>query len=309
MNILVTGGAGFIGSHVAEAYLAAGHEVTVVDNLSSGKREQVPAGAKFSQVSIEDADMESVFKSSPKVFDVVNHHAAQIDVRKSVADPKFDAHVNILGSLQLLECCRKYGVKKVIFASSGGTMYGECDQQPGREDKAPEPISPYGVSKLAVEHYLRFYEKIYSLDYTVLRYGNVYGPRQDPLGEAGVVAIFCGAILARKPVTIFGSGDQKRDYVYVKDVAQANVLALTRGSREILNVGTQQGASVNELFEMLQTISGYEQAPQRGAERPGELLTSVLETSKISRLFGWKPQTSFSEGVRLTYEYFEKIAL
>lgn len=301
MKILITGGAGFIGSHVAEACLAAGHDVTVLDNLSTGKRENIPKGVRFVEADLTGSGWESIFTERGG-FDVVDHHAAQIDVRKSVKDPVEDARINILGTLNLLENCRKQGVQKIVFASSGGTIYGEC-HEPADESKPANPLSPYGIAKLTVEYYLKFYAALYGLPHTVLRYGNVYGPRQDPLGEAGVAAIFCGAILRNSSVTVFGDGRQTRDYVYVKDVAQANLLALTKGANETLNVGTQRKVSVNELFEILKAASGYKGSSNRSPARPGELMDSVLNCEKAKRVLGWSPETRIEEGLRATLEW------
>jgi UDP-glucose 4-epimerase len=233
LKILITGGAGFIASNITDAYVALGHKVVIVDNLSSGKKRNINPHAAFYKVDITDAaKLRSVFlKEKP---DIVNHHAAQIDVRKSVADPVYDARINIIGTLNLLENCKATGVKKVIFASSGGTIYGECGKNAPDEGAPGKPLSPYGITKHTVEFYLSYYSALFGLTYTVLRYANVYGPRQDPHGEAGVVAIFTERMLHDKDLFIFGNGRQTRDYVFVGDVVRANVSALKRGHNEII---------------------------------------------------------------------------
>ena len=244
--MLVTGGAGFIGSHVVDALIEEGHSVVVIDDLSSGKREHVHHDAKFHQLDIRSPDLEGVFAEERP--EVVNHHAAQVDVRVSMADPIFDADVNILGSLNLLECARSHGVEKLIYASTGGAVYGQPAYLPCDEDHPVEPICPYGISKLAVEHYLYLYRQSYGLEYTILRYANVYGPRQDPFGEGGVVAIFARQMVEGEQVVINGSGEQERDFVYVDDVVRANLVAMERGDGETYNLGRGVGTSVNELF-------------------------------------------------------------
>ncbi len=254
MKILVTGGAGFIGSHVVEACLAHGHQVVVVDNLSTGKREQVPAGVTFHQLDIGDPEfLRVVDREHP---DCLSHQAAQVSVAASMRDPFHDARTNIMGSLNVLEAARTFGVKKVIFASSGGTMYGEVPQGAAREEERAEPISPYGVSKATAETYLFWYATQFGLTATSLRYGNVYGPRQDPHGEAGVVAIFSKAICERRSPTINGDGEYIRDYVHGQDVARANLLAIEQPVVGAYNVGTGVGISVNELFQTLDEVAG-----------------------------------------------------
>jgi UDP-glucose 4-epimerase len=300
MRILVTGGAGFIGSHVVDSYVTAGHRVTVVDNLVSGNVKNLNRRARFVKVDVRGKQMELIFKSGR--FDVVNHLAAQIDVRRSVEDPVFDADVNILGLLNMLELSRKFRVKKIIFSASGGTYYGEC-ARPARETDPPRPLSPYGISKLASECYLRAYRSLHSLPFTVLRYGNVYGPRQDPHGEAGVVAIFCQRLLAGTPAFIYGTGKQQRDYVYVADVARANVAALSRGEGESINIGTGRAADVNRLFEILRSCHPAKSTFERKPARPGELFRSVLNISKAARVLGWKPRVSLKDGLAETYRY------
>ncbi len=303
MKILVTGGAGFIGSNVVDAYIEKGHEVIVVDDLSSGKKENLNKKAKFYKLDICDEALEEVFE---KGIDIVNHHAAQVDVRKSIADPAFDARVNIEGSLNILENCRKYKIQKIIFASSGGVIYGECGNILPDEDSPTSPISPYGVNKYAVECYLSSYEKIYGLKYTTLRYGNVYGPRQDPYGEAGVVAIFSGKMLNNKEVDIFGDGEQVRDYVYVGDVMKANILCLENGDNEIFNIGTGKSTSVNRLFSEMRELTQYSKEAAYKPGRPGELMGSSLDVGKAEKKLGWKAEVNLREGLKKTIDFFRK---
>jgi UDP-glucose 4-epimerase len=298
MKILVTGGAGFIGSHVVDASLAAGHRVTVVDDLSTGKRANLNPRARFVKADVGSPSLEKLFKRGR--FDLVSHHAAQIDVRRSVADPAADARVNVMGLLNVLEQSRRHGVRKVVFSASGGTYYGEC-RRPAKESDAPAPLSPYGVAKLAGEHYHRAFPALHGLRYTVLRYGNVYGPRQDPHGEAGVVAIFCNRLLSGETPLIFGDGRQQRDYVFVGDVARANLAALRRGDDQAVNVGTGRAVSVNELLDGLLKVSGLRVKPQRKAARPGELFRSVLDVSLARKVLNWRPETALLDGLRLTF--------
>lgn len=300
MRILVTGGAGFIGSHVVDAFVARGHRVTVVDNLSTGRKANVNPKARFVKADIRDASLSSLFKRGR--FDLVNHHAAQLDVRKSVSDPTFDASVNILGLLNLLEHSRLNKVKKFIFAASGGTYYGECERS-AQEDFPPQPLSPYGVTKLAGEHYVRAYGALHGLKFTVLRYGNVFGPRQDPHGEAGVVAIFCQRLLAGETAFIYGDGKQERDYVFVGDVARANVAALLKAHGESVNIGTGKATDVNRLFEILSECHGKPSAFEHKPARNGELFRSVLNVSKAARVLGWTPTVPLEDGLAETYRH------
>lgn len=300
MRILVTGGAGFIGSHIVDSYLNQGHQVTVVDDFSTGHRFNLNSRVHLINLDIRERSLSRVFKQDR--FDVVNHHAAQLDVRKSVSDPAFDASVNILGLLNLLELSRLNKVKKFIFAASGGTYYGECDR-PAREEFPAQPLSPYGVTKLAGEHYVRAYGALHGLKFTILRYGNVYGPRQDPHGEAGVVAIFCQRLLAGQTAFIFGNGKQERDYVFVGDVARANVSALLKANGESINIGTGKAADVNRLFKILSVCHGKPSAFERKPPRNGELFRSVLNVSKAARVLGWKPNVSLEDGLAETYRH------
>lgn len=303
MRVLVTGGAGFIGSHVAEQLLSRGHEVAVLDNLSTGKRENVPSGARFYEADIRSGCAEVFEDFRPEA---VSHQAAQMDVRRSVAEPDFDAEVNVIGTVRLLEACVRGGVRRVVFASTGGAIYGEQREFPAAEDHPEFPISPYGVSKLAGERYLHYYNAQYGLPYAALRYSNVYGPRQDPHGEAGVVAIFCGRLAAGKRATINGTGEQTRDYVYVGDVARANVLALENGIPPgAYNIGTGVETSVNELYERLRRLSGREDLePEHGPAKPGEQQRSCVDPSLAGRVMGWRPEVDLDTGLKETLRFF-----
>ncbi|MCL5291636.1 MAG: NAD-dependent epimerase/dehydratase family protein [Actinobacteria bacterium] len=303
-RILVTGGAGFIASHIVDAYLAAGHDVAVVDNLSNGKRENVQEAARFYEVDIRSPQLVEVFAEEKP--EIVNHHAAQIDVRVSVEDPLFDADVNVLGMIKLLELCAKTGVKRFVFASSGGAIYGEPAVLPAPEESRIIPLAPYGAAKAAGELYIETFGRLHALSYAILRYGNVYGPRQDPLGEAGVVAIFSSAMLANNDVRIYGAGEQLRDYVYVGDVVSANVAALTRGDGISVNIGTGKGTSVNELFKEMAALTGYEREPIYCPRRAGELERTYLAVKKAKELLGWEPANDLKTGVQKTVEYFRK---
>lgn len=306
-RVLVTGGAGFIASHVAEAYLAKGDEVWIVDNLSSGKRENVPDGATFVEMDIRDDGVRDLFRDVR--FDLVNHHAAQIDVRVSVEDPAKDAGINLLGLLNITEAAREVGTRRVVFVSSGGVVYGEPEQIPTPESAPKLPLSPYGVTKLGGEFYLNYYRKVHGMEYVALRYSNVFGPRQDPHGEAGVVAIFCTRLLRGEALKIFGDGEQTRDYVYVKDVVAANMLAseADMGAGQGLdsrafNVGTGAATSVLRLADVLEGISGASQPREHAPARPGELQHSTLDASLI-RSRGWSPAYTLEQGLRETYDH------
>lgn len=304
MNILVTGGAGFIGSHVVDAYIELGHNVIVVDNLSTGSIENLNPKAKFYQLDIRDDKIEEVFKLEK--IDIVNHHAAQMDVRKSVEDPIYDADVNIIGSLKLLQFSVKYDIKKFIFASTGGAIYGEQDYFPADEEHPTRPLSPYGVAKLTVEKYLYFYKEVHGLNYVVLRYANIYGPRQNPHGEAGVVAIFTSKMLKGEQPVINGDGFQTRDYTYVGDVVRANALALNYDkSSEVFNIGTGLETDVNTLFHKLKNLTGANCEEFHGPAKPGEQRRSVISYNKIYQTLGWKPEVPLDEGLKLTVEFFK----
>ncbi len=305
MKVLVTGGAGFIGSHVVDVYLEAGHEVVVIDDLSHGKRENVPPYLQFYHLDIRDkTQLRLLFQLEG--FDVVVHQAALANVRESMERPDVYAEVNIIGSINLLEASKDFGVQRFIYASTGGAVYGEPLYLPVTEEHPINPLDPYGASKHTVEHYLYLYHANYGLPYVVLRYPNVYGPRQDPFGEAGVIAIFTGRMLAGQPVTINGDGTQQRDFVYVGDVARANLLALTRGDNGIFNLGTGKPVDVNTIFAKLKELTGYPHEANYGPAKKGEVYRIYLDASKAKASLGWEPQVDFDEGLRLTVEYFEK---
>lgn len=311
-RVLVTGGAGFVGSHVCDAYLADGWSVTIVDDLSSGRRRNVPDGADFVELDIRSPELRSLMRE--REFRLVNHHAAQIDVRRSVAEPRHDASINVDGLLNLLEGARETGVERFVYVSSGGVVYGEPDELPIPRSAPKLPLSPYGVSKLAGEHYLLSYRLIHGLEYAALRYSNVYGPRQDPHGEAGVVAIFARRLLAAEPLVIFGDGEQTRDYVYVEDVASVNLLvsevALPTPSSPddvAFNVGTGIETSVNELARTMIEVSGNEVEARHAPARPGELRRNALDASEL-RALGWGPRFSLREGLARTYRHIAENA-
>lgn len=302
MRILVTGGAGFIGSNVADRFVALGHEVAIFDNLSSGFREFVNPKAKFYEGDLADA---AAVEAAIADFrpEIVDHHAAQIDVRKSVTDPVFDARVNVLGSIGLLQACTKHGVRKVVYASTGGALYGEGRTLPAPEDHPVNPEAPYGASKHTVEHYLYIWKLLHGLDYTVLRYPNVFGPRQNPHGEAGVNAIFIGLMLEGKRPRIFGDGEAVRDYLFVDDVVAANVAALDKGSGEMLNIGTGIGTSVNDIVRELKSILAFPEDAIYEAPRPGEIQRIYLDASRAKQVLGWQPTVTFRAGLERTVDW------
>ncbi|MCX8064213.1 MAG: NAD-dependent epimerase/dehydratase family protein [Candidatus Hydrogenedentes bacterium] len=300
-RILVTGGAGFIGSHVAEEYIALGHEVVIVDNLSSGKKENIPEGATFIEIDICSDEVEEVFRELRP--DYLAHLAAQIDVRKSVADPVFDAKVNILGGINLLQYSVKYSVKKFIFASTGGAIYGEAEVLPVPETYHPKPLSPYGTSKLGFEHYIGLYQRLYNLNYLVLRLPNVYGPRQSAEGEAGVCSILAGLMLRGKKPILYGYGEPMRDYVYVKDIARAFCLGLEKGVNEIVNLGSAVGTKVREIFDIIAELTGYRGEPELAPLRPGEIHSIYITGDKAKEILGWAPQVLLRDGLKYTVEY------
>jgi len=308
MRILVTGGAGFIGSNTVDALIAAGkHQVAVLDDLSAGKREQVNPAARFYHADVRDAARvtEVIEREKPEV---IFHLAAQMDVRRSVASPAFDAEVNLVGFLNLMEAGRRNGLARVIFSSTGGAIYGEQERFPCDEDHPCRPVSPYGVAKFATERYLFFYQVQYGIPYQALRYANVYGPRQDPHGEAGVVAIFCGRLLAGQPATIFGDGEQTRDYVFVGDVVRANLAALEHSRTGALNIGTGVETSVNRLYAELAGVAGVNQPPTYAPGRPGEQQRSVISPQRAMRELDWRPQVSLREGLAQTLRFFRDAA-
>jgi UDP-glucose 4-epimerase len=311
-RVLVTGGAGFIGSHVADRFLAAGSRVVILDNLSSGKRENVPRGAELHELDIGSPQAAELVRDG--AFDIIAHLAAQIDVRRSVDDPAFDARVNILGTLNLTEAVRLSPAARrtrLVFASTGGALYGDFATPPSPETSPKDPDAPYGISKLSVEHYLAYYGRVHGLDGVVLRFGNVYGPRQDPHGEAGVVAIFCGRLLDGRPLTVFGDGRQTRDYIYVGDVAAAFVTAAAaplpppeRLDARAFNIGTGVETSVIKLAEMLRRAAGSSARIEFAPKRPGELARSVLAPAKAAEQLGWRAAVPLDAGLAETYAWF-----
>ncbi len=313
MKILVTGGAGFIGSNVVDAYIEAGHNVVIVDNLYSGKRENINPNAKFYLLDIRSEEFKKVLEIEKP--DIINHHAAQISVPYSVENPSFDASVNIMGMINILEASRKTGVKKIIFISSGGAIYGEADICPTPEDYDAKPLSPYAIAKFVSEKYLAFYEHQYGLKYTVLRYANIYGPRQIPQAEAGVVAIFMDNLINSKPCTIFHYPDEPkgmiRDYCFVGDIVQANLLALDKGDGEIINIGTGKGTRTRELFDVvfnqmskvLPNLDPSLKEPKLAPARAGDIKTSCLKVDKAKDILGWQAQHSLEQGIEKTVNW------
>jgi UDP-glucose 4-epimerase len=302
VRVLLTGGAGFIGPYVAARLLHSGHEVAVVDDLSTGRRQNVPKGTEFYEDDIRSGCDEIFRDFEPEAL---CHQAAQMDVRRSVREPDFDAEVNILGTVRLLQNCAEHGVQKVVFASTGGAVYGEQHEFPAPEDHPLYPVSPYGVSKLAGERYMHYYNVEFGLPYVALRYANVYGPGQDPHGEAGVVAIFCGNLARGRTSTINGGGEQTRDYVYVEDVARANVLALENDVPSgAYNIGTGVETSVNHLYDLLLEVSGKDLPPRHGPSKPGEQLRSCVDPGLAGRTFDWHAQTSIHTGLGETLRSF-----
>ncbi|MDX9893391.1 MAG: NAD-dependent epimerase/dehydratase family protein [Patescibacteria group bacterium] len=302
-KILVTGGAGFIGSNLVDALVSQGHEVSVVDNLSNGNRANLNPAAKFFELDITDEKLAEVFEQEKP--SVVFHLAAQIDVRKSVTDPVWDAKQNIFGSINLLENCRKYGVKKFVFSSSGGAIYGDTDQVPTKEGHPELPISPYGIAKLAVEKYLYYYHQIFGLSYVALRYANVYGPRQSTRGEAGVVAIFSDRLLHCQNPVINGDGSQTRDYVFVGDVVKANLAALASDKIGIYNIATAIETTVNQLAELIKINIGTDSDFTHGQVKPGEQQRSCLDYHLAQAELGWRSQTDLASGIKQTVEWFK----
>ena len=302
MNILVTGGAGFIGSHIVNTYIEAGHHVTVIDNLSSGKLRHLNPKVKFYEMDIIDPKVTKILKN--EAIQIINHHAAQISVSKSVADPLSDVNSNIIGTLQLLQSAVSLGINKFLFASTGGGMYGEQIFFPASEDHPCHPMSPYGISKLCAENYLRFYCTQYGLSTTILRYSNVFGPHQNSMGEAGVVAIFCERLVKNKKPIIYGDGEQTRDFISVSDIAQANLIALDSACTGTFNLGTGKETSINSLTNYLLKISGKSINTDHGPVRTGEQRRSVIDYKKFHEGFGWKPETQLEQGLIETYNFF-----
>lgn len=304
-KILVTGGAGFIGSHIVDALIAKGHEVVVLDNLSSGKKANVNPAARLVKLDIRNPRLHKLF--SDQHFEIVFHLAAQMDVRKSVDDPLFDAQTNILGGLNILENCKNFGVKKIIFSSTGGAIYGDTDIIPTPETAPLQPVSPYGIAKLAFEKYLYYYYKVFGLQYTILRFANIYGPRQNSKGEAGVVAIFIDKILQGEQPTINGDGKQTRDYVYVADVVKAALLALNSDKVDVYNIGTSVQSDVNQIFQLINSNLDNQAKEIHGEGKKGEQRVSCLDYAKINKALGWKPEVTLAEGIKLTVDWFKKL--
>jgi UDP-glucose 4-epimerase len=303
MNILVTGGAGFIGSHIVDAYIKNNHNVVIIDDMSKGQKEFINPKATFYHKSISDTDLADILKNEK--IEVINHHAAQISVSDSVKNPVKDAELNIIGTLQLLQNAVEFGVDKFIFASTGGAIYGEQDYFPAKEDHPQKPTSPYGLSKLSVEGYLRFYKEQYGLKSIIFRYGNVFGPRQNPNGEAGVVAIFFNRLLKGKTPIINGDGQQTRDYIFIRDIVHSNLLALNLNSSDIFNVGTGQETTVNELTELILEVSESNIAIQTSKKNNFEQRRSSLDNKKLKEALNWSPQFSLKEGLSETFSFFK----
>lgn len=301
MKCLVTGGAGFIASHVVDKLIEKSNKVAVIDNLSTGKKANLNPKAIFYKKDIQSPDISKIFEKEKP--DIVFHYAAQIDVRKSVEDPIESAKTNILGSLNILENCRKFGAKKIVFASTGGAIYGEANSIPTPESHLAQPISPYGIEKLTIEHYLNFYNKEYGLDYLVLRFANVYGPRQNSKGEAGVVAIFCDELLSNRKVTINGPGNQTRDFIFVEDVVAANILGIDRGG--VFNIGTGIETDINTIFLELKRIFNSGINAAHGPEKRGEQERSCLDCKKAKKMLNWQSKVSIEDGLKRTVKWYE----
>lgn len=304
MKVLVTGGAGFIGSHVVDRLILEGHEVVVVDNLSTGKRKNLNRAARFYKSDIQSWRLERIFRNERP--NIVMHLAAQMDVRKSVEDPMFDAQVNILGTLNILQQAVKHGVRKVVFSSSGGAIYGEQEVYPAPETHVTMPLSPYGLSKLCGEQYLSYFQRVSGLQMVNLRYANVYGPRQDPHGEAGVVAIFIQKLLNNEQAVINGNGRQTRDFVYVEDVVEANLAVMGQETQGTYNVGTGQETSINDLFRILLEHAGSTCKEVHGPAKKGEQARSVIDSGKLRRELSWEPKTNLRDGLKKTVEFFRE---
>ncbi|WP_434565310.1 SDR family oxidoreductase [Thermoanaerobacterium thermosaccharolyticum] len=301
MNILVTGGAGFIGSNIVDLLIDNGYDVIIVDNLSTGKKENINKKARFYNVDITDNDLYKVFEDEK--IDFVIHHAAQIDIQRSINDPVFDAKANIIGTINLLECCRKFDVKKIVYASSAA-VYGDPEYLGVDEKHRVNPISYYGISKHTPEHYIKVYNELYGLKYTILRYANVYGIRQDPKGEGGVISIFIDKMLKGERPVIYGDGNQTRDFIYVKDVAKANLLALEKGDNEIINISTNRSTTINELVEIMNKFMEEPQKPIYKEPRKGDIVHSYLDNKKAKDVLGWKPDYELEDGLKETIEYY-----
>ncbi len=303
MEVLVTGGAGFIGSNIVDGLIEAGHQVIVVDNLSTGKKENLNEQAEFYNLDLRDQKLKEVFKEN-EISHVI-HHAAQIDVQHSINDPLFDAQNNILSTINLLECCKAYNVKKIIYASSAA-VYGEPDYLPVDEEHPIKAMSPYGISKHTPEHYIKMYNDLYNLKYTIFRYANVYGPRQDPKGEGGVVSIFVYKMQAEERPVIFGDGQQTRDFIYVADLVKANLMALDQGDNVLINISTQSRDSVNDLVDYLNQILPYNLEPIYKEARKGDIRHSSLANTRAKELLDWTPDYDFKSGLKQTVNYYSK---
>ncbi len=309
MKIMVTGGAGFIGSHIVDRYIQEGHEVIVVDNLNSGRKENINKKAHFIEADIREKDkIEKIIQEFRP--EIINHHAAQISVVYSMENPEVDIDINIKGTLNLLEIAGKYKIKKFIFASTGGALYGEPQKLPCTEEHPILPLAPYGIDKETAEHYIRVYSALFGFEYVILRYANVYGPRQDPFGEAGVVAIFTMRMLKNKECIIYGDGEQSRDFVYVEDVAKANLLALSYEPESkilpIFNIATSKSTTVNRIFSVLKQHTGYDRKAIYKEKREGEVYRIFLSYEKAKRHLGWEPEYSIETGLKKTVDWFSK---
>lgn len=304
-TILITGGAGFIGSSIADRLIEEGYRVIVVDNLSSGKKNNLHKKVTFYNLDIQSPKLESIFKKEHPTY--VSHHAAQAAVRHSITDPLFDAQVNVLGTINVLENCRKFKVKKVIFASSGGAVYGEQEIFPAPENHPSRPLSPYGISKLTGEYYLHYYKVVHGLAYATLRYANVYGPRQDPFGEAGVVAIFIQNLLRGGNPLINGDGKQTRDFIFIEDVVRANMLAMKSSRSGIFNIGTGKETSVNQIFHHLKNLTHASVGKKHGLAKQGEQRRSSIDPAKAKKWFKWEPAVSLEQGLMQTVDYFRSL--
>lgn len=302
-KILVTGGAGFIGSSLVNSLIDDGHDVVVIDNLSTGKKENLNPRSKFYEMDIL-TDISEIFKREQ--FEFVFHEAAQMNVRRSIENPMFDSRVNIEGSINILEACRRFAVKKIIFASSGGAVYGDAENIPTPESQPLKAVSPYGLNKVTIECYLEFYAQSYGLSYLALRYANVYGPGQNPAGEAGVIAIFIELLFKGRRPIIYGDGNKTRDFVYISDVVNATLLSLKTGKTGVYNVGTGKETSINEIFELLKSAIGVKIKPAYGPNQPGEQLRSCISYKKINKDFSWEPKISLTDGLRKTVDYFRE---
>lgn len=305
-TVLITGGAGFIGSNIVDELIKRNMRAVIIDNLSTGSKDNINKDAQFYKCDLRDKKkLEEVFAKERPNY--IIHTAAQISVSKSVREPEEDADINIIGILNLLRMTKKYNSEKIVFSSSGGVMYGEETKIfPTPETVCPNPISPYGIAKLACEKYIAFYGNEKSLKYTILRYANVYGPRQNSKGEAGVIAIFAEKMLKGKKVTINGDGEYIRDYIFVKDVVDANIRAIETAEGEIINIGTETGTTVNQVFEILKNITGYKQDPSYGPARPGDLRKSIISNKKAKDLLGWDTKYSFKDGIKKTVTYYKE---